>query len=185
MKKIRLSLPPITVVHPNDPDVTVTMDRPTPEDENEYRRSLAGYQKYIAVQHPETKEIVYDENHQPVMAALPVVYPAHVMFEYFEKRITDVTGVESEDGRPMPWNKDSARKILRGFMDRAFNVTEDRDTPELDEAGKPTGVMVKAPVETPWFNYLIDRLNSPEDPADPLESRPAPPSSHSVSDGSA
>jgi hypothetical protein len=184
MKKIRLSLPPITVIHPNDPDVTVTLNRPTPEDENEWRRTLSTYQKFVAVQHPETKEIIY-KDHQPVMVPLPVVYPATVMFDYFEKRISDATGIETLDGNPMPWNKSNSRSILRGFMQRAFNVTEDRDVPELDEEGKPTGAMVKKPVETPWLNYLIDRLNSPEDLSDPLESRPAPPSSHSVSDGSA
>lgn len=167
MKIIKLKKPTATISHPNDPDVKVTLERPSRGDTLRFQSKLSEYDKFRPAVNPETGEPFLDAAGKVRAMQLPTVYPASLMQDFLGKSIIGISGIVGED-QAAP----ALRDCVANLIEPDFDVTVKREVPEMDAEGKPTGRMENKDVTITFYQYLLERLNA-KGTFDPLDGSPA------------
>lgn len=167
MKSIRIPRPKAVLTHPEDPDLRVTVEKPTVADYLEWRSSVVENTKMYPAFKPGTDEPIRDVMGRLEAIPGPTNMPKGLLEEYLLKCIRNVSGI-SEAGAEL-------RDIVRAFWEEPFTVHG--VTREVERVRDGKVVKETEKFDQAFALWLLDKVNNGGtfkqlDPLEPTSAAP-------------
>ena len=156
MKRIRLTKPQATLVHPNDPDLQFVVERPPAADIIQFQDDIKQYDRQVIARDPDTKQILRKKDGSPEYLRLDPIFPVRVITDFLQKYVKQIRGLETEDGRPVDYRTDK-EGTLRALMEMDFIVTQKKKI-KVDDEESGGKIEVEKEVKTQCTQWLTEQI---------------------------
>lgn len=115
MRRRPLTQPTVTLTHPNDPSVTVTIRKPTRAEGMRFGQELSTHQRALQVK-DETGSVVMDTDGVP-RTVFQQLWPLEVVLGSLEMSVVGWSGIEDAAGHAIPCEPANLPVLFEEFLD--------------------------------------------------------------------